>query len=74
MNRRVTTMLAAAFLFLAPAASHAALAPYAQDFEALVQSNPNALGANGWVVYGNVFSPDIRGKTDQFAYRFRKLK
>ena len=23
---------------------------------------------------GNVFSPDIRGKTDQFAYRFRKLK
>jgi predicted methyltransferase len=22
----------------------------------------------------NVFSPDIRGKTDQFAYRFRKLK
>jgi predicted methyltransferase len=23
---------------------------------------------------GNVFSPDIRGKTDQFAYRFRKVK
>lgn len=23
---------------------------------------------------GNVFSPDIRGKTDQFAYRFRKAK
>lgn len=23
---------------------------------------------------GNVFSPDIRGKTDQFAYRFRKPK
>ena len=58
MNRRVTTVLAAAFLFLAPAASHAALAPYSQNFEAMVQSNPNALSADGWVIYGNVFSPD----------------
>ena len=58
MNRRVTTVLAAAFLFLAPTASHAALATYSQNFESMVQTDPNALSADGWVVYGNVFSPD----------------
>ncbi len=58
MNRRVTTVLAAAFLFLAPTAGHAALAPYTQSFETLVKTDPNALSADGWVIYGNVFSPD----------------
>ena len=57
MIRRVTLVLAAAFLFLAPAASHAALSTYVQSFESLVQSNPTALGDDGWLVYGNVFTP-----------------
>ena len=58
MSPKVTTAIAAAFLILTPLASHAALSPYAQDFEALVQASPGALGADGWKVFGNVFSPD----------------
>lgn len=58
MNRRVTKVLAAAFLCLVPGVGHAALAAYSQNFETLVKTDPNALSANGWVVYGNVFSPD----------------
>ncbi|MBM4118862.1 hypothetical protein FJ251_14230 [bacterium] len=57
MNIRAKAFFAiAALLCLAPAAS--ALAPYAQDFEGLVQSDPNALGNDGWLVFGNVFGPD----------------
>ena len=58
MSPKVTTALAAAFLLVAPLASHAALANYSQDFEALAQASPTALGADGWKVFGNVFSPD----------------
>ena len=58
MRPKVTTALAAAFLLVAPLASHAALTSYTQDFEALVQADPGALGADGWKVFGNVFSPD----------------
>lgn len=58
MIRRVTPALAAAFLFLAPVASHAALAAYTQNFETLTPSDPAALQNDGWLVYGNVFSPD----------------
>jgi hypothetical protein len=58
MRPKVTTALVAAFLLAAPLASHAALANYSQDFEALVQASPTALGDDGWKVFGNVFSPD----------------
>jgi len=57
MIRRVTMAAAAALLLLAPAA-HADLVTYDQDFEALVQADPQALGNNGWKVFANVFSPD----------------
>ena len=44
MNARAAAVvLAAAFLSAAPAAGLAALAPYTQNFESLVQSNPAAL-------------------------------
>ncbi len=58
MIRRVTPALAAAFLVLTAVAGHAALLPYTQNFETLVQTDPAALANDGWVVYGNVFSPD----------------
>jgi hypothetical protein len=56
--RRVSTILATVLLFLAPVASWADLAPYSQDFEGLNQPDPGALAADGWSVFGNVFSPD----------------
>lgn len=56
MFPRATTFFAAALLLLAPVASHAALASYTQDFEALVQSDPLALSSNSWRYYGNVFT------------------
>lgn len=58
MSPKVTTAIAAAFLLVAPLVSHAALTNYSQDFEALVQASPSALSADGWKVFGNVFSPD----------------
>ncbi len=57
MLRRAATLLAAACLSLAPLASHAAMTPYSQNFESMSKSSPTALSADGWVVYGNVFSP-----------------
>jgi hypothetical protein len=33
-----------------------AIQPYSQDFEFLIQSDPYALGGDGWLVWGNVFS------------------
>jgi hypothetical protein len=38
--------------------SWADLAPYSQDFEDLVQSDPAALANDGWLVFANVFGPD----------------
>jgi len=57
MFRRMTVLLAATVLFLAPVAARAAITPYTQNFESLVLSDPGALGADGWVVYGNAYSP-----------------
>jgi hypothetical protein len=57
MRLRATTLLAAAFLFLAPAASRAALAPYTQNFESLNAADPNVLCAEGWNAYVNIFGP-----------------
>jgi hypothetical protein len=65
MRNRTRTLLAAvAVLVLLPAAA-LALEPYLQDFEALDQSSATALGDDGWLVYGNVFSPD-----DVFLYGY----
>jgi hypothetical protein len=56
MSLRPTSVLAAALLLLAPAASHAALASYSQNFETLTQTDPGALASDGWIVFGNVFT------------------
>jgi hypothetical protein len=58
MILRASAALAAVVLLLAPAVGLADLLPYSQNFEALVQSDPAALSSDGWLVYGNVFSPD----------------
>jgi hypothetical protein len=46
--------IALAALLAAPA--QAQLAPYSQDFEGLDQAAPDALSADGWLVFGNVFN------------------
>jgi hypothetical protein len=56
MRSRAALFLVPALLLLAPVASLAALAPYSQNFETLVKSSPTALSANGWLVYGNVYT------------------
>lgn len=66
MTSRVTAAIAAAFLLFAPVTSHADLATYSQDFEGLVQTDPGALGADGWKIFANVFSPD--GSTYYYGY------
>lgn len=48
---------AAALICLLPAAGLAALTAYNQNFETLNIASPTALSADGWVVYGNVFTP-----------------
>jgi len=55
---RVSTILAGILLCVVSTASRADLAPYSQDFEGLVQSDPAALANDGWKVFGNVFGPD----------------
>jgi hypothetical protein len=62
MRVRIVTTIALALLFLAPTASWAALQPYSQDFEGLmdttVDENQVALAQDGWKVFVNVFGPD----------------
>lgn len=58
MRLRATTAVTAILMVLGPAASRANLSAYSQNFESLVISNPAALQGDGWIVYGNVFSPD----------------
>jgi hypothetical protein len=60
MARRATLVLAAALLCLAPVAGHAALSPYLGTFEGFGVGEigvPNSLSTDGWLVYGNVFTP-----------------
>ncbi len=57
MSLRLNAVFAAAFLLSAPATSQAVLSGYTQNFESLVQADPAALANDGWVVYGNVFTP-----------------
>jgi hypothetical protein len=54
---KLRAIVALSTALLAPAASQAALSSYSQSFEALVISDPAALQNDGWLVYGNVFSP-----------------
>jgi FlgD Ig-like domain len=42
---------------LVPTVSQAQLSPYSQNFEGMVLTDPTALSNDGWLVYGNVFSP-----------------
>ncbi|MBD3161586.1 MAG: T9SS type A sorting domain-containing protein [Candidatus Latescibacteria bacterium] len=55
-NRVIAAVGLAVLLGLIPAAGHA-LVPYAQDFEGLVYDDPDALAEDGWLVYGNVYTP-----------------
>lgn len=57
MFPRMRVVFSVAFLLGVPSTSHAALASYSQNFESLVQADPAALSSDGWVVYGNVFTP-----------------
>jgi hypothetical protein len=50
------TAAAVLLALLAPATGQA-IDPYSQDFEFLVQTDPAALADDGWVVYGNVYTP-----------------
>ncbi len=63
-NRAIQGVAAAALICLLPAAVQA-LEPYSQSFEGLSQSSPTALSADGWLVYGNVFTP---GGTYLYGY------
>jgi hypothetical protein len=73
MNKQIKMVLvaAAAALLVAPA-SWAALASYSQNFEALVQGDPNALGNAGFLVSGVVYDGDVGGAppygTQKFFY------
>ena len=59
MKNRVNVFIAvAALVFLIPGAG-LALGPYNQDFEGLNQADTAALGNDGWLVFGNVFGPDM---------------
>ncbi len=57
MQHKAKTALAAAALICLIPLSALAITPYQQDFEELVQSDPFALANDGWLVYGNVFTP-----------------
>jgi hypothetical protein len=59
-------IVAALLICLIPATAHAVLAPYSQDFELLIPSDLAALGADNWLVFGNVFAPD--GTTYLYGY------
>jgi len=58
MRTRATAAFAVAALVCLIPTLGFALTPYSQDFEGLVQSDINALGNDGWWVYGNVFGSD----------------
>jgi hypothetical protein len=57
MRLRATTFAAAALICVAATTSWADLSAYSQDFEGLVQADPDALANDGWLVFGNVFDP-----------------
>jgi hypothetical protein len=58
MRLRMGTILVIAMLCLAPTAALSDLTTYNQDFEGLDAGQWDALGADGWVIFANVFGPD----------------
>lgn len=56
MSKRAIGLFAAVMICLLPAAALAQLTSYSQDFEGLVQTDTGALGADGWLIFANVFS------------------
>jgi hypothetical protein len=59
MLTRASSVLTVVVLMCALTATAFAITPYSQDFEGLTQSDPNALADDGWLVYGNVYSPTM---------------
>ena len=59
MSSRVNAFFAAVALVCLLPAAVLALQPYNQNFESLNPADPAALSADGWLVYGNVFGPDM---------------
>ena len=57
MKNLANAFLAAAVLICMIPAAAFALAPYSQDFEGMDQSSSSALADDGWLIFGNVFSP-----------------
>jgi len=57
-NRVLAALALGALVACSIPATGLAITPYSQDFETLVQSDPDALANDGWLVYGNVFTPD----------------
>jgi hypothetical protein len=55
---KTKVLLAGAAALLVSAPSWA-LSTYSQNFEGLTQSDPAALSNDGWLVFANVFSPDM---------------
>ena len=66
MKLRVVARLAVVSMFVAPLASRADLSAYRQNFESLPAYEWNALGNDGWQVFGNVYSAD--GATYLYGY------
>lgn len=58
MRLRITGLITAAVMCVAPAVGWADLAPYSQDFESMILADTGALSSDGWWVYGNVYAPD----------------
>jgi hypothetical protein len=56
MVSRAWAVVVTALLLSFPVAGQAAIGAYTQNFENLVQADPNALSSDGWLVFGNVFS------------------
>jgi hypothetical protein len=59
MKNRVNAIIAvAALVILIPVAS-LAISPYSQDFEGLNAADATALENDGWLIFANVFGPDM---------------
>ncbi|NNC90817.1 MAG: hypothetical protein HKN82_20370 [Akkermansiaceae bacterium] len=64
---KIRTLLSIALAAVAlPSLSHGQLTNYSQNFEGLTQSNPDALGNDGWKVFGIVYDPT--GSTELYDY------
>jgi len=65
-SRARSVATAAAILCVSATGSWADLTGYSQSFEGLSQADPDALGNDGWLVFGNVFD----GTTEEFLYDY----